>query len=111
MAIETPKGSNSNSEMADAFEALAMKQLKNKVENHIAALTNGVSKECSQASHAVVCMAIALSLEMHLAVLSILKVRSRAASIWATIGSVGGGVIVVVALHLLKAMGVDVAGK
>lgn len=97
-------------DMAEAYEALAMKQLKGKVSEAIADLTNGASHECSPSAHSIVCRATALSLEMHLAVLSILRVRSRAASIWATLGSVGGGVIVVFALRILKAMGADVSG-
>lgn len=102
--------SKQGGDYAEAYEALAMRQLKGKVTSAIASLTNGASHECSPAAHSVVCMATALSLEMHLAVLSILRVRSRASSIWATLGSVGGGVIVVFALKLMKMAGVDITG-
>jgi hypothetical protein len=96
--------------ITDAYEAMAMNQLKRRVAGVVKKLTNGASRECTPEAHAVVCEGTALSLEMHLAVLNILKVRSRAASIWATVGSVAGGVIVVVALKFLESHGVKLAG-
>jgi hypothetical protein len=95
----------------DALQDLATDGLKQRARETIAKLSNGAGQECSIASHKVVCEGTSLALELLLSIMGVLLVRSKASAIWATIGSVGGGVIVVAALKILQHVGIDIPGQ
>jgi hypothetical protein len=80
-------------QIAQGVENAAIRGMRAKMVRLVEELGNGASHGCSPNNHKVVCSALVLILDVLLAILDAVMEKSKANAVWATLGSIVGGLI------------------